>query len=74
MPGLSTVLKQPIGKIKMIKFYKTPKGILYEKDQVLDYYSILVTTGCSSCGNTGQKKSYRIKSGSIPFDKAVILK
>ena len=74
MPGISTVIKQPIGKIKMLKFYKTPKGVLFEKDQVLEYYSIFVTTGCSSCGNTGQKKSYRVKGGSIPFDKAVILK
>jgi hypothetical protein len=74
MPGLSTVVKQPAGKIKMIKFYKTSKGLLFEKDQVLDYYSIFVTTGCSSCGSTVQKKSYRVKGASIPFDKAVILK
>jgi hypothetical protein len=74
MPGISTVIKKPIGKIKMVKPYKSPKGVLYEKDQILDYYSVLVTKGCNCNGNSLPKKSYRVKSGTIPFDKAVILK
>lgn len=74
MPGISTVIKQPIGKIKMVKYYKSPKGALYEKDQIIDYYSIMVTKGCNCNGNNLPRKSYRIKGGTIPFDKAVIIK
>ncbi len=74
MPGIYTAIKKPVGQIKMTKPYKSPKGVLYMKDQVIDYYSILTTSGCNCGGVKKNKKSYRIKNGSIPFDKAVIVK
>ena len=73
MPGIYTAIKKPIGKIKMVKFYKSPSGVLYQIDQILDYYTILTTTGCN-CGGLKKEKRYKIKNGTIPFSKAVIIK
>ncbi len=57
----------------MVKFYKSPRGVLYYIDQILDYYSILTTSGCNCTGLKNEKR-YKIKNGTIPFSKAVILK
>ena len=73
MPGIYTAIKKPIGKIKMVKFYKSPRGVLYYIDQILDYYSILTTSGCNCTGLKNEKR-YKKKNCTIPFSKAVILK
>jgi hypothetical protein len=73
MPGIYTAIKKPIGKIKMVKFYKSPRGVLYYIDQILDYYSILTTSGCNCTGLKNEKR-YKKKNCTIPFSKSDILK
>jgi hypothetical protein len=73
MNGHSIVVKQPIGKIKVTKTHKTPLGKIFTENQVLDYYSIFTTKPCN-CGNdTKSRKSYRVKGGTIPFEKAIVV-
>lgn len=73
MNGHSTVVRKPIGKIKIVKYHRTPRGVLYNIGDIFDYYSIFTTNGCN-CGGAVAKQSYRIKGGTIPLDKAIILK
>jgi hypothetical protein len=71
--GHSMVVKKPIGQIKMIKNHISPKGTPYTINQVLDYYSINTTNACN-CAGGSVKKTFRIKGGSIPYEKAIVLK
>lgn len=71
--GHSMVIKKPIGKIKMVKNHISPKGTAYTVDQVLEYYSINTINSCN-CSGGGVRKSFRVKGGSIPYEKAMILK
>ena len=73
MSGHSMVVKKPLGKIKLIKDHTTLDGTKYKSGSVYEYYAVFVKSECGSCGQQGYKKTYKIKGGNIPFEKAVII-
>lgn len=73
MSGHSIVTKKPLGKIKLTTDHVALNGTRYKQGQVFEYYAVLVKSECSSCGNQGYKKTYKIKGGNIPFEKAIII-
>jgi hypothetical protein len=73
MNGQRIVTKKPLGKIKLVADHVMFNGIKYYTGHVFDYYAVLVNSECSQCGKQGVKKTYKVSSGNIPFEKAVLL-
>lgn len=73
MNGHSIVTKKPLGKIKLTSDHVSLNGNKYKEGQIFEYYAIFVKSECGSCGKQGYKKTYKIKGGNIPFEKAIII-
>lgn len=74
MNGINTVIKKPTGKIKIIKNHRTHRGLIFKVGEIHDQYGVFTTGNCNCGGNIGGvKKSFRVKGGLIPYEKAVIV-
>ena len=74
MNGINTVTRKPSGRIKIIKNHKTPRGVMFRVGEIYDQYGVFTTGSCTCGGNIGGvKKSFRVKGGTIPYEKAVII-
>jgi hypothetical protein len=73
LQGRNIVDKKPLGKIRLITDHISPNGQRYKKDQVFEYYAVYVKSECGSCGKQGYNKTYKVKGGNIPFEKAIII-
>ena len=70
----STVIRTPIGKIKMVKYHQIPNGRIFMINEVLDYYGMLtVNKGCACDGSATVVQTYKVQGGNIPIEKAMIL-
>lgn len=73
MNGINTVARKPSGRIKIIKNHKTPRGVMFRVGEIYDQYGVFTVGGGCNCGDNKAKKSFRVKGGTIPYEKAVII-
>lgn len=66
------VIKKPRGKINVIKRHRTPKGIIFQPNEIHEYYSIIERRDCGCNGKRGKLlyKLYKTRKGLIPINKA----
>lgn len=70
----NTVIRKPIGKIKVIKYHQIPNGRIFMINEILDYYGVLaVNKGCACDGSATIVQNYRVQGGNIPIEKAMII-
>ena len=70
----STVVRTPIGKIKMVKYHQIPNGRIFMINEVLDYYgTFTVNEGCICDGSAKAVQTYRVQGGNVPIEKAMII-
>jgi hypothetical protein len=73
MNGINTVIKKPTGRIKIIKNHKTSRGVMFRVGEIYDQYGVFTTNSGCNCGDNKPNKSFRVKGGTIPYEKAVIV-
>ena len=71
------VIRKPLGKIRVIKEHRTPRGKIFKVGEEHYYYSIIERRDCP-CNNSGRKgkllfKLYKTRKGLIITERAIII-
>lgn len=66
--------RKPKGSIKILIRHRTPRGKIFLKDEIYEYYDIIERRGCNCCKKQGKVpcRFYKTRKGLVPLKKAEI--